>query len=215
MPTFLGRRYMRGVSAVGRAEKAAGAVILLIVAGIIVGFWWQVRATPGGLFAVGPEAYGTNKSRQSQGGRAEVGELPSGGWLPPEPVGGFAPSAGVERFLPDELYVKIDGQAEFYLDLGVRELTFASFVHQKDSQRVIDVYRYDMGSLSNARRAFEAQKPQEARPIDVGDVGYQVAAAVYFCVGPDYVQVVSAGADEQDAAAVRQIAEALAARLGR
>jgi len=206
---------MRDLSAVSRAEKAAGLVILLLTAGVVAVFGWQVKRAPGGLFAVEPDAYGVQQRWQSRQHAAERSASSLVSCLPTEAIGGFVPPARIERFSPDELYVKIDGRAEFYLSFGVRELMFASFVHESGSQRAIDVYRYDMGSVSNARAVFEAEKPPEGTPVNIGDVGYQVAAAVYFCVGTYYVQVVSAAADEQDAAAARQIAEALAARLER
>ena len=56
MPTLFARRYVRKIEAVGHTEKLVGALILLLVAGIVVVYVGQVASNRDYLFNVAETA---------------------------------------------------------------------------------------------------------------------------------------------------------------
>ncbi len=151
---------------------------------------------------------------------AGVAPLPAA--RPAEPDGPF-PQPGlddwrapqrVDRFTADNLYVKIDGRADAYLQFKVVGLTFGTYHHAADRARAIDVYWYDMSESVNAFGIYQAEAPPEAQAVDIGRQGYQADGAIFFWQGPNYVQVLPTGADAADAAAALDIARRISAQLG-
>ncbi len=191
MPTLLGRRCGRPQAAVGGLEKAVGAVILLLLAGIVTAFVVDITRRHEPFFDWPEPATAATF--------ADV-ELP--GWLPPERI---------ERFGAGSLYEKIDGRAEMYVPLGVVELKFGTYARGDDASRTVDVYWYTMGTPDGARRVYEVEKPTDTADVPVGDAAYESGGAVFFRKGANYVQVLPAQAEDADVA--RRIAERLAAAM--
>ena len=126
------------------------------------------------------------------------------GWRRPE---------NVRRFSPDNLYEKIDGRADVYLQFNVVGLTFGTYLHESGGDRAIDVYWYDMGRDTNALGVYQAELPPDVKPVPIGSQGYAAGGAVFFRQGGSYVQVLPLGADPQDATAARAIAGRISDRL--
>ncbi len=243
MPTFFARRYMRKIDDVGRTEKVLGVVILLLIAGIVAAFVIQVATNRDYLFEVVREETqreGVPPSVRVGNGlvRGESHETPSvphpqRGWGTPAPFSvpsltGWVAPKRVDRFTADDLYVKINGRAEVYLRFHVVGLAFGTYEHVSDADRSVDVYWYDMGEPANALGMYAEEEapggapisqgaPPSLRvgdgPVSIGDRGYQVGGAVFFCKGSSYVQVIPTGLDESDARAALAIAERLAERI--
>jgi hypothetical protein len=217
MPTFFARRYLRKVEEVGNTEKVLGVVILLLVAGIITAFVVQVVTDRHYLFDVDEQGYSARD--QTERPRNATPLLPSHGPLgaespfPDPDLEGWRAPARVDRFGADELYVKIDGRDEAYLRFGVVGLTFGTYRHERDVDRTVDVYWYDMGQPANALSMYESEQPPDVASVPVGRVGYQVGGAVFFCKGSSYVQLIPAHPDEADANVVLRIAERLADQI--
>lgn len=209
MATFFGRRYARGIEAVGRTEMALGLLILLMLVGIIATFIVQTATNTEYLFEVDQAAYQTtpDRSMAGVGARAEPGNP-----FPDPGVQGWAAPARVSRYTPETLYKKIDGRAEVYLHYGVVGLTLGTYRHATEPNRTIDVYYYDMGTPKNALGIYEAEAPPDAPPAPLGHDAYQVGSAVFFRRGADYVQVLPTALDD-DAAAALSIATRLDARI--
>lgn len=217
MPTFFARRYSRKVEEVGNTEKVLGVVILLLVAGIITAFVVQVATDREYLFNVDEQGYPARDDADRP--RSVEGSLPSAGPFSvespfPDPgLDDWRAPARVDRFGADELYVKIDGRAEAYLRFGVVGLTFGTYRHERDVDRTVDVYWYDMGQPANALSMYESEQPPDVASVPVGRAGYQVGGAVFFCKGSSYVQLIPARPDEADANAVLRIAKRLADQI--
>lgn len=192
MPTFFARRYQRRIEAVGNTEKLAGGVILLLIAAVVVTFVVQAATDRGYLFTV----------------EEPVADNPF-----PEPgVEGWRAPPKADRFSPDNLYVKIDGRADAYLQFGVVGLTFGAYAHETDAERTIDVYWYDMGQAVNAFGIYRAEASPGADAVNIGRESYQVGGAVFFQQGSSYVQVLPTSPDPGDGKVALEIARRIAAR---
>lgn len=206
--TFFARRYRR--TRVGGLEKALGACFLLLTAGIVLAFVSQF-SSPASRLAVA-EMAGEDAveavAAAGPAGETAVVELPSP--FPPDaPVDWRAPKR-VSRFVPANLYIKIDGRADIYLQFRVVSLVFGSYAHASDGKRTIDVYWYDMGQPENAQGIYRAEAPPDADKVDIGREGYQAGGAVFFFKGSSYVQVLPSSADAADGEAAAAIASGIA-----
>lgn len=197
MPTFLGRRYARPPEAVGSTEKAVGAFILLLTAGIVAAFAVHVAWNRDYLFTVD----------ERSAARAEE----SASVFPEPGLEGWRSPARGEHFSVDDLYVKIDGRADAYLGFHVVGLTFGAYAHASDPGRTVDVYWYDMGTPANAEAVYRWEEAPSATAVPLGAAGYQVGGALFFWKGSSYVQVLPADPSLADAAL--KIAEQLVARI--
>jgi hypothetical protein len=198
MPTFLGRRYARPPEAVSSTEKIVGALALLLLAGIIAAFAVQVATNRDYLFNV------------AEGGGTPAEPLVA--TFPDPGLAGWRPPAQVERFSPDDLYIKIDGRADALQGFHVVGLTFGTYTGADDPAPSVDVYWYDMGTPANAEAVYRSEAAP-GTPLAVGAAGYQVGGAVFFWKGASYVQVLPSQPDEAGGQAALQIAERLARRI--
>lgn len=215
MPTFFARRYMRPAKAVGRTEKTVGAVILLLVAAVIAAFVYQIATDRNYLFDVGEHVYrGAPASAvAARAGAGPAADDAARNLFPEVELDGWHRPQQVERFNADSLYVKINGRADAYLKFGVVALTFGHYDRQDDAERTVDVYWYDMGTPANALGMYRSEQAPDATPVSLGQAGYQVGGAVFFCQGSSYVQVMPSGLGDADARAALTIAERLAERI--
>lgn len=210
MPTFFGRRYMRGVEAVGTTEKALGLLILVLLAGIVAAFVIQTGTNTDYLFEVDKAAY----QAQPDWPAASAGAIGQGdNPFPPPGIEGWRRPRRVFSYTPDTLYEKIDGRADAYLQFHVVGLTFGTYHHQSETERMIDVYWYDMGKPENALGIYRTEASPEGTPVSFGRDGYQIGGAVFFWKGPSYVQVLPSTTDLDDAMASLEIAMCLAERI--
>lgn len=214
MPTLFARRYARKTEEVGKTEKVLGLVILLLAAGTIAAFVVQVATNEDYLFDVDEQAYAP--ATESDAAKAETVDTPPvEGQNPfPEPgLEGWRAPTRVDRFDQDNLYMEIDGRAVAYLRQGVVGLTVGSYHHRDDADRTLDVYLYDMGEPANALAMYRSEEAPDAPRVPLGQEGYQVGGAVFFCKGSSYVQVLPSRLDDADAHAALKIAERVAERI--
>ena len=128
----------------------------------------------------------------------------------PFPASGLADwktPATASHYTPDNLYIKIDGRADLYLQYHVAKLIFGAYPHASDPQRTIDVFWYDMAQPENALGIYRSEAPPDAAAVAVGRQGYQGGGAVFFVKGSCYIQVLPTGPDESDGAAALEIAK--------
>ena len=203
VPTLFARRYVRPIAAVSRSERAVGIVILLLVAAVVVAFVAQVATDREHLFNV--------PLRNASDASASPQPPTSASPFPDPGLPGWRTPDRIERFTPDELYVKIDGRAEVYLQHHVAGLVFGSYTHEAEAGRAIDIHWYDMGSPENAAAIFQAEAPPAVAAVPVGDAGYQVGGAVFFRQGSSYVQVLPVRLGDEDGATALKIATRIAA----
>jgi len=105
------------------------------------------RAAPLGGAAQAPEG-SVEVARASS---AERGALPSG-----LSAAGFA-EGKLGAYLPDTLYVKINGRAEFYLSFGVQSLHAVTL--EGPAGASVDIELYDLGESRNALGCYNGERP--------------------------------------------------------
>ncbi len=197
MATFLARRYMRGVEAVGRREQVLGGLILLLTIVLVAGFVLHV------LLSHRPAAA---EQAPQDAAPQRLPLVDADGWHGPTESAYFA---------AEQMYEKINGQADEYLRLGALGLTFGRYERVGDASLSVDVYCFHMRSAQEAHNAYQAERPPTVTELAVGDGGYEVGGAVFLTQGAHYVQILPSRPDEHLAPATRRIADALARHLSR
>ena len=206
------RRYARPAEQVSGTEMVLGLSILFLTGGIVTAFVYEVaadRRDPSQAAAEDSEAPLPN----AQSGLGPSGATKSSIAVSPFPdpgVPGWRSPQRISRYSRENLYVKIDGRAEFYLQSGMVSLTFGAYSSVDDSRRTVDVYWYDMGEPANASAVYRAEAPPDATRVGIGDEGYEVGGAVFFRKGAGYVQVLPGDPVDADGLVARAIAQRFA-----
>lgn len=102
---------------------------------------------------------------------------------------GFSPAGGVENYNSENLYEKIDGKADLYLNNGFVSLQTRRFVEKLSSDSWAEVYFYDMGKPENAFAVYSTQKRSDSASLNWTQFGYSVSDSVYVVFGRYYVEI--------------------------
>jgi hypothetical protein len=140
--------------------------------------------------------------------RKLAGMLPLSG-LPPEWTLGKPGDRHLESFNADNLYEKIDGRAESFIQYGVKGMAYTYYHPTGDPSNELQLYVFEMADSLKALGKYGSEKPEEFQTIAVGDAGYTSAGSLLFYAGRYYTQIVSTKDDPKFAA----FALALATRV--
>lgn len=216
MPTFFARRYVRHLQAVGPIEKTLAVVLPLLLAAIIYLYIQQVRTNRDYLFnADETQAVATATPTPANRSDSAAGTSTASNNTTPSPF----PDPGnkdwrspgqISRYTPDNLYVKIDGRVDLYLQYQVAAMTFGVYSAAADDQQTIDVYWYDMGKPENALGIYRAEFPEDSEPLKIGQAGYAVGGAIFFIKGAHYLQILPASLEQTTTAVAMEIAKRIA-----
>jgi hypothetical protein len=135
-----------------------------------------------------------------------LSDLPSG-W-----TAGKSGEKYIETFNADNLYEKIDGRAESFLQYGVKGMAYCFYHPSSDPSNEIQLYVFEMADPLKALGKYGSEKPDEAKPIAVGTEGYTTAGSTLFYAGKYYTQIVSTQDDAKFAAFALDLARRVAAR---
>ncbi len=135
-----------------------------------------------------------------------LGDLPPG-WTP-----GKSGTKYIEAFNADNLYEKIDGRAESFLQYGVKGMAYTFYHPTGDPSNELQLYIFEMADSLKALGKYGSEKPDEAKVIPVGDEGYSAAGSTLFYAGKYYTQIVSTQDDPKFAAFALELARRVAAR---
>jgi hypothetical protein len=119
---------------------------------------------------------------------AQPGHIQTLATIPPA----LKPLNSPEVYDPDNLYEKIDGQAELYLSAGFVSLKSQWFAEIHDADSMFEMYVYDMGDGLNAFSVYSVQRRDDAQMVDLAQFAYQAENALYLVHGPYYVEMISA-----------------------
>jgi hypothetical protein len=97
-----------------------------------------------------------------------------------------------EVFGPDNLYEKINGQAELYLSAGFVRLKSQWFAEAQDSDSMFEVYIYHMEDGLSAFSVYSMQRRGDAQKVDLAQFAYQTENSLYLVHGPYYLEMISA-----------------------
>ena len=134
-----------------------------------------------------------------------LADLPSG-W-----TAGKSGEKYIETFNAENLYEKIDGRAESFLQYDVKGMAYTFYHPAGDASNEIQLYVFEMANQLKALGKYGSEKPDEAKPIAVGTEGYTTAGSTLFYAGKYYTQIVSTQDDARFAAFALELARRVAA----
>ena len=142
--------------------------------------------------------------------RKLAGMLPLSG-LPPEWTLGKPGDRHLETFNADNLYEKIDGRAESFIQYGVKGMAYTFYHPTGDPSSELQLYVFEMADSLKALGKYGSEKPEEFQTVAVGDAGYTSAGSLLFYAGRYYTQIVSTKDDPKFAAFALDLAKRVAA----
>ena len=116
-----------------------------------------------------------------------AGEMDIASFVP----AGLKPMAEPEFYDANNLYEKIDGNAELYLGSNFRSLSCRRFETLSDSNDWAEIYIYDMSGLKGAFAVYSAQVRSDAQFLEFSDFTYKTQDAIFFVSGKYYIETIS------------------------
>ncbi|MCE5341409.1 MAG: hypothetical protein LLF92_09845 [Planctomycetaceae bacterium] len=102
----------------------------------------------------------------------------------------FIPTDDVENYTSSNLYEKIDGKADLYLNNGFISLQCRRFGDSSALDKWMEVYLYEMGNSDNAFAVYSMQKRADGTALDWTQLGYSTSDAIYAAAGQYYIETV-------------------------
>jgi hypothetical protein len=236
------RHYRRTYSVVEARWGLCTFAVMVVIVGWVI---WRGRHPDPALFADGaallvnpstaPAGYAPTSASATPavaGTKLTVGPTSAGGGTAVEP----APSAGagvgrgplprglagtdwneekVAVFDEENLYVKIDGRADYFRAFHFKQLHSVLLTNIADSTVTIDVEMYDVSTNANALGAYSGERPPNAK-VQVTEAGLHHfdRNALYLARGPYYIRVI--GSDETPVITkkLQQLAEKMITDVG-
>ncbi len=118
----------------------------------------------------------------------------------------------LESFNADNLFEKIDGRAESFIQYDVKGMAYTNYHPVGDESNEIQLYIFEMGDTLKALGKYGSEKPDEAKALSLGSGGYTSAGSTLFYSGPYYTQMVSTTDDPKFAAFALELAKRIAAK---
>ena len=132
--------------------------------------------------------------------------------LPPEWTVGKSGDRHLESFNADNLYEKIDGRAESFIQYGVKGMAYAFYHPTGDPSNELQLYVFEMADPLKALGKYGSEKPDEFKTVPIGNEGYTTAGSTLFYSGRYYTQIVSTQDDPKFGAFALELAKRVAAR---
>ncbi len=132
--------------------------------------------------------------------------------LPPEWTVAKSGDRHLETFNADNLYEKIDGRAESFIQYSVKGMAYAFYHPTGDPSNELQVYIFEMADQLKAMGKYGSEKPEEFTPTVIGSEGYTSAGSLLFYSGRYYTQIVSTLDDAKFAAFALELAKRVADR---
>lgn len=173
-------------------EVRLGLAIVVVLAAIAAWIAWRGRHPDPKLYGDPAAVAGAAKTGAAAAGAATSGDR---GALPAAMAPAGWAEGAISRFDASNLYVKIDGRADFFLSRGFVSLTFVSVSDPKAPGTLVDVELYDMASPENARSAYTGEKPPDVASTDAdGSSWYLARNALFLARGKHFARLI--GSDE-------------------
>jgi hypothetical protein len=134
--------------------------------------------------------------------------------LPPGWTLGKLGERHLETFNAENLFEKIDGRAESFIDYSVRGMAYADFHPTGDESADVQVYIFEMGNTLKAMGKYAAEKPEELKMLPIGSEGYAAAGSTIFYSGSYYTQVVATSDAPKFADFALELARRIVAKQG-
>jgi hypothetical protein len=131
--------------------------------------------------------------------------------LPAEWTVGKLAERHLETFNADNLYEKIDGRAESFIQFGVKGMAYAFYHPTGDPSNELQLYIFEMGDPLKALGKYGSEKPDEFKAVPIGSEGYTTAGSTLFYSGRYYTQIVSTQDDPKFGSFALELAKRVAA----
>ncbi len=129
-----------------------------------------------------------------------------------KPVG-FEGSAKVATYNNANLYEKIDGKADQYIEAGFVNLFTRMFTNNGGKTPQMELYLYDMGNAKNAFSIYSMQRRPGVESAAGLKFGYKTSNALYFAYGKYYAECVGFSGSGELLKSMAQIANDIQANL--
>jgi hypothetical protein len=131
--------------------------------------------------------------------------------LPAEWTVGKLAERHLETFNADNLYEKIDGRAESFIQYGVKGMAYAFYHPTGDPSNELQLYIFEMADPLKALGKYGSEKPDEFKTVPIGSEGYTSAGSTLFYSGRYYTQIVSTQDDPKFGAFALELAKRVVA----
>jgi len=134
------------------------------------------------------------------------------GPLPPELAAGAFREGKIGAYTPDNLYVKIDGRAEYYLGFGLKSMH--SVTLESSSGASVEIELYDLGAARNALGCYNGERaPGAESTVESGSTFRFDRNAAFLTRGPYYARFVGSDETPEVVAEVQRLVEILRTKL--
>ena len=118
----------------------------------------------------------------------------------------------LETFNAENLFEKIDGRAESFIQYDVKGMAYTFYHPIGDPSNEVQVYIFQMADALKAFGKYGSEKPDDAKAQPIGSEGYAAAGSTLFYAGPYYTQIVSTVDDPKFAAFALELGKRIAAK---
>jgi hypothetical protein len=167
-------------------------------------------ALSAGPTSVSIEPPGAQRGAQNLDGRPSAAPSPPAeagaerGALPQGLAAGEFREGKIGAYTPENLYVKIDGRAEFYESFGVQSLH--AVMLEASSGASIEIELYDLGASRNALGTYNGERPPGAESaLETGSTFRFDRNAAYLARGRYYVRFVGSDESREVVAEVKRL----------
>jgi len=185
-----------------RLESTIGFCLLAILVLIAVGVFLR-------QFDTDMSRFGIDKTAAELLAREKEEKTPLGLLTPSE----FEPFSGIQTYTAENLYEKINGKADFYLDSGFKVLSTRRFISKDDDSLFFELYVYDMTTTRNAFSVYSTQRRPQVHGLPDMQFGYKTSNALYFAHGKYYIELVGSSESTQLSRAIVETAQKIQANL--
>lgn len=155
-----------------------------------------------------PELSSVPAAQQSLARLLPLNEVPEG-WAVGDLTGKH-----LETFNAENLYEKINGRAESFLQYSVTGMAYAYFQPRDNpTEGEVQLYIYEFLNPLKAFGKFGSERPPDVQPLDIGTEAYLDAGSVAFHQDKYFVQVVSTSNDPVFASFSEAVARQVADRI--
>ncbi len=174
-------------------------------------------ASPSPAAPAAPAGAGLSKAEAD----GEIATVPA----PQKPLAGMLPLVGLpagwtvgksgdkhlETFNADNLFEKIDGRAESFIQYDVKGMAYAYYHPTGDETNEVQVYIFELADALKALGKYGSEKPDGAKMLAIGSEGYTASGSTLFYSGKYYTQIVSTVDDPKFAEFAQEMAKRIAA----
>ncbi len=112
-------------------------------------------------------------------------------WLSEQLFGiDFKPANEIETYNADNLYEKIDGKADLYLQNGFVSLQCRRYASNSSQEDWAEVYVYDMAKAKNAFAVYSGQMRSRKQLLGWTQFGYKTSDSIYTAAGNYYFEII-------------------------